>query len=371
MFKLFFFLLISAGYAADLDVIFTHKESSNRSNYWRGRHNLPNFPAVSDQDLLAFNVVRITTSKVSFENEEPKENFDEVSTGFLTWSNYNTQSQVVKEYYGVKNEPLLITCKHCVKEWPKAEEIQLFSLDMHYVDPDKQKFYLLTIRLSNISKKIPWILGDRDIAALQLGDILQQGKAYMDHQLSSSHYPFFNAIDYKPIDTSVYSIGYLSDVTMFGYPYELSASNSMPLARFGHCSTDPKQSMWEDLENGTADFYVDMASISGSSGSPIWFHFREFTGKLCDPKVCIEDTYVNDDTVEQDGDSFKLIDKDIDLGDAYVEDEGVEIEESKSFKFAGMLFGGPEQADGSTHDIHLGQVLNAGNIFEFITTINH
>jgi hypothetical protein len=87
----------------DLDINFSHKPSSNKANYWRSRHQwLPSFPAMSDQDLLAFNVAKITTKKVFSKNGEPIEEDDEISTGFFVWSSYESSIRAVEKYYGVK-----------------------------------------------------------------------------------------------------------------------------------------------------------------------------------------------------------------------------------------------------------------------------
>lgn len=356
-------------HAPDFEVTFSHKLSSNRANYWSFRHEgLPKFPKMSDQDLLAFNVVKITARKHFFEAEQVVEEDNEISSGYFAWSSYQNPINAVKTYYGIKKEPLLVTCGHCVREWPKAEEIQSFQFDMHYVDPTNERFYQLTISLSNSAPKVPWILGERDIAALRFGKILQQGKEYLDNKVHAACYPFFEAIAYRDYDPD--ERGYLSDVVMFGYPYGLSASNSMPLARFGYCSTNPRLSIWKDCEEGTADFFVDMASIAGSSGSPIWFHSRELTGTLKDTKVTVEDGEVNDEEVEEDSGKLKLIDTKVTIDEAYLDDDDVEIKESKYFHFAGMLFQGPERADGVTHDIHLGGVFNAKTVFDFVHSIH-
>lgn len=371
---LFFYSLIifspifgAGNHALDLEVNFSHKLSSNNASHWSHRHGgLSQFFQMSDQDLLAFNVVRITSKKRFFEKEHVVED-DEISTGYFAWSSYQNPIQAVKDYYDIKKEPLLVTCKHCVKEWPKCEEIQSFQIDMHYVDSTNGKFYQLTISLSNSAAKVPWILGERDLAALRFGKILQQGKEYLDQKLRTVCYPFFDAMVYKDYDPD--ERGYLSDVVMFGYPYGLSASNSMPLARFGYCSTNPKLSMWKDCEGAKADFFVDMASIAGSSGSPIWFHSRELTGTLKDISVTVEDGEVNDEEVEEDDGKLKLTDKKVTIDEAYLDDDEVEIEENKYFRFAGMLFEGPERADEGVHDIHLGGVFNAKTVFDFVHSI--
>ena len=372
----FFIVLISNAFSADFEVEFTNKLSTYNTESWGNRHGLPKFPIISDSDLLAFNVMRIETKKVSFSekiNGEDKiciqEYFHEVSTGFLVWSSYKENStEAVKGYYGEDREPLLVTCKHCVQEWVQEEEVKNFLFKVHYVDPIKKQFHLLTIDIKNISdKKVPWILGERDMAVLRLGTILQRGKVALDAKLNSSHYPLFQAIDVKNFNDRI-DFGYLSDIVMFGYPYELSASNSLPLARFGHCSTDPKQSIYADPEGGGADFYVDMASISGSSGSPVWFFLKKIKGEVDDTEVEVN-AYLDNAEVNGEQGDLRLSDTKVSVMSAELKRGEVQIEEEIKTVFAGMLFGGPELSDGVTQDIHLGEVLNAQNVFNFLGSI--
>jgi len=367
--------------------VFSYKKSTYAAEHWDSFDNTK-LPYLSESDWLAFNVVRITTGKVSYKegnsqvtNLSSREYFQEVSTGFLIWSPYvlkNPLSAISKSYKETKTrEPLLITCQHCVKEWPKEEEIELYEFNIHYVDPLKRQFYLMTIKLPNIEHKVHWIFGDRDISVLQVGKILQEGKEKLDEELKSNFYPFFKAIDLNEPLGEERNIGYLSDVTMYGYPYELSASNSLPLARFGHCSTDPKQSIWE-TSNDPADFYIDMASISGSSGSPVWFYFKTHTGELNNDEVTIK-AELEQDEVEKEGEELKLTSTNIEIQEATLDDKEVEIEEKIQCTFAGMFFEGPEFEDNDVNhhtnshrvlqDIHLGRVLNRKSVFSFVNTL--
>lgn len=370
---------LQSGAIMNADFNFSYEESTYNSKYWRNSHAYgpPDFPNISDNDWLAFNTVRIETEKVAFKEVAPpsgvlrtEEDFQEVGTGFFVWSNYELRDPIpaIIDYYEERKEPLLLTCQHCVQEWIGTEEIKSYTLKFHYVNPENKKFYLLTINLPNTHFKVPWIFGESDMAALRLGPIFQAGKIYLDSQLRSSHYPLFKAINKGDCSKGRRPIGYLSDVIMFGYPYELSASNSMPLARFGHCSTDPKHSIRRQLYGGAPDFYIDMASISGSSGSPVWFYFREFTGRLSNTDVTVEADLERDE-IEQDGEDLRIASTNIDVSEARLDDDDVDIEEKITCVFAGMFFGGPEKESDMVHDVHLGHVYNRRSIWSFLRTI--
>ena len=112
---------------------------------------------------------------------------------------------------------------------------------------------------------------------------------------------------------------------MFGYPFGLPTPNSMPIARVGYCAT---------ACDGDGEFMADIATISGSSGSPLWFVAKDFAV----------------DTIEEDA----------------------KVHVNESYQFAGMVFSGAEHEDGKfdinnpRHDIHLGKILSAAKIFQFI-----
>ena len=233
----FFLLICFKVFAVGDDPEFRYKKSTYKLLWGKE-------PYIPDNDKLAFSVIKIYTEKVSFKEEKSlntdfreREYFSEVSTGFLAWSTYELKkaTDIYKYCYrylesnNIK-EPLLITCNHCIKEWKDTEEIEALEFDIHYVDPQKKQFYLVTVRLPNKNHKIPWVSGERDIAALPLGAILQKGKEKLDNELKSDHYPLFKAINPKDMEsveethdvgylvkfTEVErNLGYLSDVVMY------------------------------------------------------------------------------------------------------------------------------------------------------------
>lgn len=318
-------------------------ESTYTVGFWEG-----NIPGISTQDLLAFNTVPIKVHKQSIESNGIKKEFSEKGTGFFIETDYGENNPALNNKYNVSNSPVLVTCRHCIEDYPPNPEFQgspgefikFFILKFHYVDLKSRKFTLLQITLENQEKgprRVPWVCSEKDLAFLQIGNILLKGKEHLDGLKSgSNHYPFFRAIkkeDYSPGCLKNNEFGYLSDVIMFGYPYELSGTNSMPLARFGHCSSDPKQSI-----NGFSDFYVDMATINGSSGSPVWFFRKKYKGKLENKKI--------------------------DVSNAELENVDVEIHETYEVTFAGMVIAGAEKDD--PFDIHLGIVINTSSILDFL-----
>lgn len=340
---------------------------------------------LSDQDQLAFNTVQIRIQKRSEEQDEDGQIIEmkiseEIGTGFFIGKEVPNRAS---DATSPKEQVFLFTCKHCVEEGDPHQvgrpyELRdKFIIYVHYINQKNKKFTLLEIALDNKTKKVPWKQHpEKDMAFLPFQEILFEGKQYLENsEPESSYEPFIRVIPYpqrpeestsKAISLSKYEywkpkkFGYLTDVVMFGYPYERSAPNKMPLARYGHCASDPNYSLDEIKSAG--DFYIDMATIAGSSGSSVWFFRKTYTSNI-DTEVEVEGD-LDDDAVEGDKhEGWKLSSTSVnatgrlDLGD-------VDIDETLEFSFGGMVISGAEGGDGPP--VHLGLVINAQTIFDFL-----
>ena len=160
--------------------------------------------------------------------------------------------------FGNIRYPLIITNKHIVKGCKTLKFHVTMSKDDGSPDIGNHERFEIT-DFQNLCFEHP----DENVDLLAIGiePLLDQlkklGNRVFYTTLSIEHIP-------KPLEWE--SLSFMEDIVMIGYPYSIrDETNNLPIIRKGitatHCNIN---------YNGKSEFLTDIASFSGSSGSPIF-----------------------------------------------------------------------------------------------------